>query len=671
MTSFRLLTPLLIALSSALTWAVPTARELLIQQTRNVIQEAQLDAKGQFAKTLLASEEWQHEFLDSGPVDNPLEALRILAGIWESDPALATDPIDRGMATACALESPRRKWTLSEVLPRYRFFTDKWDQGLLNAMYRDLSVFERRYLARGVQHTRFNTLASMQYHNDEVCLPSEKYTGACWYARWILHNPFGDSIHGPQYYAPFNQSWSNYAEIVRNIGGVCGSLSNFGAAAALANGIPAVTMGEPGHCAYAVMTKPGHWQPAYSLSWKRGTHTSFHGSSWGWHILVTTAQQDVTATRRSGDLRRLAKHYARRNNFPQALATLETARRAHPTDWENWILSVEILEQSKLGSASWQELHQDVIAHLAPLSGEIAFDLLHQKIYPKILSRMNNNQPSTVLAAAHRAIDGWGTGRWDFQRTLKDQLKLFGKDTAAQDQFMAGLFALHAEDNVFTADILNLQLERTSDDPARFQAFIDSISKSLAKNTSSDDPDQYKNVITTLARSVLPKAAAAGDKATFQAIGKLTADVFEKNSVTPEKFPGILLSSGGTFAIQQPGNRWDDPSRHWGVIEEHGGDFHTNVTPATATIQLGNYGDLTGVVLVTRNGQFARLVNASLQTSIDGKEWTDVHTFQKQGRVHRIDLRGRKISAGYVRVIHKGQPSLHFQKFHVYGDKKN
>lgn len=666
-----ILRPLLVAFCTSLAFAAPSADDLLIAQTKAHLTKAKFDLNDRFAKALLSSKDWQHEFLDSGPVTQPAESLQILSALWLADPALATDSIDRSMATACALESPRRKWTIDEVLSRYQYFRDKWDQGLLNIMYRDLSIFERRYLARGVQHTRFNSLASMQYHNDEVCLPSEKYTGACWYARWILHNPFGDSIHGPLYYAPYINAWGNYAEIVRNIGGVCGSLSNFGAAAALANGIPAVTMGEPGHCAYAVMTKPGHWQPAYSLSWKRGLHTSFHGGSWGWHILTTSAQQDVKATRNSGDLRRLAKHYADRNNFSQALATLKFARQNQPENWDNWSLSVDILERSQLHRASWQSLHQDILNHLLPISGEAAFDLLHKKVYQNVLTPNYPEKTKEVLASAHRALDGWGTGRWDFQRTLKEQLKFFDQDTAAQDRYMADLFALHAEKNVFTADILNLQLERTKNDPQRFQSFIGSISKSLANNSSSNDGDSYKNVILTLARSVLPKAAASGDKATFQAIGKLTADVFDKQSVSPEKFPGILLSSGGTFAIQEPGNRWDDPSRHWGVIEEHGGDFHTNITPATATIQLGNYGDLTGIVLVTRGGQFQRLVGAKRQTSIDGTEWTDVHTFTKRGQVHRIDLRGKKISAGYVRVIDEGQPSLHFHKFHVYGNKKN
>jgi hypothetical protein len=32
----------------------------------------------------------------------------------------------------------------------------------------------------------------------------------------------------------------------------------------------------------------------------------------------------------------------------------------------------------------------------------------------------------------------------------------------------------------------------------------------------------------------------------------------------------------------------DNPSRHWGVIEDHGVDFHNDATLATATVQLGN-----------------------------------------------------------------------------------
>lgn len=666
------LSTLALALSLIVTaHAAPQAKDLLHQRSASMIASAKLtgpEAEA-FSKELLASEAWQHELCDSGPTDQPENVIQLLFELWKTDKTLGSRPIDRGMATACALEGPRRKWGITEMLPRYQFFQSKWKYGLLNNMYENLSVYERRYLARGVQHGGLNSIASMEYHNQEVCLPAEKYTGACWYARWILHNPFGDSIHGRHYYAPFHESWDNYAEVIRNVGGVCGSLSNFGAAASIANGIPAVTMGEPGHCAYAVMTKPEHWQPAYSLSWKRGTHTSFHGSSWGWHIYNAKGQKYPSDTQASGDLRRLAEYYLAKKNFTKAIETIRTARTRYPLDWLNWSQSVHILKTSNASPSHWHALHQDTLKHLAPVSGELAYHLLKSHVYPKVLPTGKDKLPQrkAILLSYQRSVPDWGLARWDYHGALQHQLKLLGDDPATRDSFMASAFAIHAGKNVFTPDILAAQLKSVGSDEKRLHAFISSIGRSLSKGKNGS----FNSVINTLARSVLPDAAKRGDKATFQYIGKLTAKIHKASEIKPEKFPGILLSSGGTFGIQKPGNRWDNPSRHWGVIEEHGGDFHTATKPATATVQLGNYGHLSGVVIVTRNGQFARLVNAKLQSSIDGKEWVDLHTFKKHGRIHRIDLTEKKINAGYVRVIHKGQPSLHFHKFLVYGKKKN
>jgi len=56
---------------------------------------------------------------------------------------------------------------------------------------------------------------------------------------------------------------------------------------------------------------------------------------------------------------------------------------------------------------------------------------------------------------------------------------------------------------------------------------------------------------------------------------------------------------------------------------------------------------------------------------MDGTEWKTVHTFDKPGRVERIDLRSRNLEAGFVRVLQEKGPHLHFNRFLVYGDKRN
>lgn len=236
-----------------------------------------------------------------------------------------------------------------------------------------------------------------------------------------------------------------------------------------------------------------------------------------------------------------------------------------------------------------------------------------------------------------------------------------------QDKFMASLFAIHAEKNLFTSDILALQLARVGEDEHRLQTFLAAVGKSLSGGKGND----FAKVIDSLAAKILPDAARRGDKATFQYIGQLTAKNYPPSSISPEKFSGILLSSGGTFGIQKPVNRWNNAARHWGVIEEHGGDFHTDTKPATATVQLGNYGRLSGVVIVTRGGNIGRLNGAILQTSVNGTDWSDVHTFQNVKQINRIDLAEKNIDAGYVRVIQNNHPILHFHKFLVYGEKQN
>ncbi len=651
--------------------SVEQASKLLEAQVTEMVQNAQLEGSelSAFLGLLLASNEWQHEICDSGPLDQPSKVIEYLYAIWRSDKTLLQRPVDRGMATACALEGARHKKSKEEMVQRYLFFRDGWKNGLLNIVYKDLSVFERRFIAKGVQHGGFNSLESLSYFSQEVCLPIEKYTGACWYAPYQLHNPFGDSIHGRDYYRPYQGSWDSYAETVKNVGGVCGSLSNFGAAAAISNGIPAVTMGEPGHCAYAVMTKNDHWQPAYSLSWKRGTHTSFYGSSWAWHILNVKSQKSWATAKESGNLRRLAKQYLKSLDVKKALETVREARKALPAEWKNWQLSIDILKSSNAGNTQWQELHQDVLEYLSPVSGEAAYMMLEKHIYPRVLPKGDDNlvKRRNVLIAFQRSINGWGNARWDYARALQSQLKLLKGKDSHNDAYLTQVFGLHAEKNVFTPLIIEMAFKSIGKDDARKRQLIAGLGKTL-KNSKGGDMGK---VIDSMAAKVLPDAAKAGDKGSFQYIGKLTAQNYPATKVKTEPFAGILLSSGGTFSIQQPGNRWDNPSRHWGVIEAHGGDFHTASSHATATVQLGNFGKLSGVNIVTRNGNFGRIVGAVLQTSTDGKTWTDVHTFKKAKRIHHIDLSGKKITAGYVRVKQPEKGILHFNLFHVYGKKQN
>lgn len=666
--SFRsLLLPALYA--QAILWssalvATPSSQELLKIDSQELLQSAHL-SQSPFAKAFLQSSDWQHAFFDSGEIKNPKQSIQTLASIWKSYPALKSHRIERDMATACALESPA-----NQAVARFTFFRKKYQKGELNTIFNALTVFERRFLAKGVQHTNFNTIASMEYLNTEVRLPVRGYLEACWYPHYLLENPFGDSIHGPLYYRPFSESWASYAEIVREVGGVCGSLSNFGAAAAISNGIPAVTMGEPGHCSYAIMTQHNQWTPSYSLSWSRGLHTAFYDKySWSGHLYNALSQDTPHNAWASGDLRRKARFFAKKHDFTSAEATMHEARTTYPYDWKNWTLSARILNESKAPQTAWNTLQQDVIDSLAPKNPEAADLFLQQDVFSHTIAQPNQSfeQKKKVLIDFHKAMTKqWQPARWSLDKTIASQLKNLGGNSLQQDDFLAELFSIHASSKEISPVVLETSLKLLGHSSQRKQHFIAAMGKLI----SSDNGQSGNDIIDTLASKILPDAAQRGDKETFQYIGKLTAPNYPALGINPEPFPGILLSSGGTFSIQAPGNQWDKPSRHWGVIEEHGGDFHTDTKPAQPTVQLGNYGRLSGVVLVARNGNLWRMKGAQLQTSMDGKNWTMCAKLTEQ-RIQRIDLSQQHIDASYVRIFQPNQPHLHFHKILVYGFKKN
>ena len=226
-----------------------------------------------FLRVFLQDPEWMQLYLRAGLVPTNTEVgLRVLADIWAVD-GQAKDfrnylSLATGIASSWGAGRNAPRVQLAEHHPspgkkcnpvwRYRFFKRSHQQEKLHPGFMKLQPWEIRFLvASGVDD------ASFQYCQDNINLPWEQYDGACWFANYKGGSDFGDSIHnGLLFYAPCSNDIGIVQKTVEQ-GGVCGALSTLGSIAAAARGIPSYTVGQPGHCAYAIRLKRGEWRGGF------------------------------------------------------------------------------------------------------------------------------------------------------------------------------------------------------------------------------------------------------------------------------------------------------------------------------------------------------------------------------------------------------------------------
>jgi len=655
--------------------SLPGANELLVWKLHQIagdatIAELKSTADGHtFLAALESNSEWMHELLDSGPVKNGNVVLPFLFQRWQADPALVNSDVHRSMATACALAMGMRDLDPQWMTDRHDWFRDNWDAGLLNSGYGDLSTFERRFIARGLQRPSWTTAEALEHLRERVCIPRQQYAGAAWRAPYRGYNAFGDTVQGPMYYMPFKGTFGSDAEMAIEVGGVCGSLSHVGAAAAIASGIPAMTMGEPGHCAYAVQTKPHTWKPAYSLSWKRGLHTTLTRSTWPSLELSQLAASQSDTVHAAGDHRRAAAWLEANDKQPQADGAWRKACAANPLDEHLWIGYADFGKRNNLSAIWWNRLHKDVTAALLPDHPEPAWHLLQKHVYPGLLADAKATRKRAAFKYFTAALKDWGPVRWNIEASWNWVWKT-AKTPAAQQALLTSMLVQMIDNSTLGPPYVAWAQDKVKDKAELEAAFETAL---LEQAGGEGEGSGRKAVLKQMARTMLPAAADEHDLDTFQRIGRAASVLYEPGMTLVEAniqpFAGELLSSGGALRIFKPGNRWDSPEKHWGVLEEHGGWFHTdNGDKPWFEVEMPGYGHLSGVVLESRNGQPGRAKGVRVLVSEDGEQWTKVGETPNGHTVQRIDLSDTHPRAKFVRFERDGQ-CMHYHRILIYGER--
>ncbi len=628
--------------------------------------------------------EWMENICFSGPCVAPGRVLYVISLIAKKYPEVYKDKVVRDTATAIGLEWARYGYDLDKVMDRAGFYIENWKAGRLNTMYDTLPMYLRRIVCGCKGENIAGYRVSLEWALDNVHVPAERYMGSPHRLGYRLYNIYGDSIHGSEYYKPWDHVYGNN-HFTRSlyVGCVCGGISHFGAFAAVANGVPALTCGEPGHCAYILWVN-GKWTPGNSISWERGLHWQPVLNMWSafssLHLgseLYTKLDSD---THISNVYRVMAHHAAAKRQEKQAIAYFKDAVSSQPINIQAWQEYNNYLTSHKADDMKLlSELQDNLCFTVVPRYPEVASEFLSAWVYPKMkAAKMPRKELMTRFHVFWDNVYKMGPERWRIEKFGRRQIELL----AHQDPPGEKDEAPPAPDRALP--MFQLMMNNLAAKPDYLPVVI-GWGEEMAKAMGGKPADELATLSKEIARTgtgamgggdngkvtgqLMMSAARSKDIATFQRLGANSADQVESPGDMPElpDMPGKLLSEEGLLATSSTCNH-DSPVSHWGVLRPSGGRFHTDKDEnAWASVMLPKPGYINGVVIVATEGNRQRLNNMVVQISDDGENWSTLKTLgdcnQRVIKVEFHEHLGR-----HIRILRQGGPEFfHLNAIYVYG----
>ena len=256
-------------------------------------------------------------FLTSGDVEGNRwgDAVRIFAEIAAVDPEVLDTcddpknpplPLRLAVATALVHAAPvtwMADGSVIDPVKRYQSYR-AWDkEGVLFASFRELSAWEMRYVV-GSWSSDEDLVWARANIKPELKVREKVGDGA----HMLAYNLFNKNGVSVQEGGKFYDNKPMTLAIMLEYGGVCGAISRFGTSMSQAFGVPAMPVGQPGHCAFIWQIRPHEWAINNDISgWaESGCHGGIH-MTWGhpaWLMpLMQSAQEDRVAFARSEMLR--------------------------------------------------------------------------------------------------------------------------------------------------------------------------------------------------------------------------------------------------------------------------------------------------------------------------------------------------------------------------------
>lgn len=652
--------------------------------------------------TITRNLDWMYAIAFSGECVAPGRIFGIISAAVEKHPQIMKDRLSRDITTAIGLEFAKYKWNSGKALERCNYFITNAEKNLLNENYYTTPFWQMRIIGGAKADSMDNErggpgnsaaaeVPSMEWALKNIRTTADRFSGSCWRCGYKLFNPFAQSVHGAGYREPYIGMYNrNFHHFTYEIGGVCGGLSHFGAYAAVANGIPALTTGEPGHCSFVVLVGD-KWVPAYSLSWERGAHWQPWLGNYRYtslHLYQELNHPDNEEDYNISNAYRVLGHIQKnRKKAKAAVECFRNAATAQPLNymaWRDYAQSISALMPSE--KEAWIQLNDDLCRLLVPRYAEVSAHLLSAHVYPGMSGA--NFSREMALSCIHtfwNSVHAMGADKWKMNDLLMAQAKLLHGESDKDVDSLSKAYACMMSH-------LNTNQTYMSHAVAMGEAVVFDIS-GKDKDAPKEQPGspesialekEMKKINALFMRT--PKGAAGGhpmaglilaaertyDTDAFQALGaEAAAEVEAPKMPTFDAFTGKLLSEGGVI-YGKPGATSDNPVQHWGVLTPEGGRIEAaEGSNSWVSMKLARDGFISGAVVVMADGAEACKQKLQLQiseTAEDGS-WENVGapTAMSGDRVKRISVPGEP-KAKFLRFLRKdGEGTLQINGIYVYG----
>ena len=644
---------------------VATVRDYIVREVgKKTIDEIRKKEGGdKFLKDFFSNREWMEAFAGSGrpggtaskffSYAEALKALDLL--VWNDKDGFASTLVGRNILTALALDHGG-DWSAEKLVEHADCYRE-WDKnGTLHDSAYNLDTWGWREVLTMGQNSMLTTEDLRWIHNYATC-PAPRYGGVCWTCSYRLFNCFGATVHGSQYYQPWQHCW-NTQELRFRVGGVCGALSKFGSHCAASHGVRSFTAGQPGHCAFMLWDfKNDRWGQAYSVTSHTGAHFTLGGDGW-----PALEEQN----RYYSNPKRMDAEYLRwKGDYAAAMALV-------PGNWnaaEDWIEELE----ARPNPEGWAKLANALRTtfRTEPCQG--------WQLYRRYLKSFNVNQAARIAEAKKGLLAFVENEAATFEpmyfdeRVLTPLAETLGcGDEVIRDLFPTILDGQATSKNYYPAAI-NWGAARLMKNPEDSKRFLKTVGANAIKHKRELD---YSGMIL--------KASDSEDVQMFHQVYTLMDKLAPKLApkIDGRAYPEIdygfpLLSKDGVLKISKT-SEWDTPITYRNVIDAPqfvgGNGFHTGKEeePWGEVILPGDC-EIAGLTIVNSGGgqNGARQVPLEVSVSPDGLGFTKVWSTDQVQDEWRVSLPS-PVVAKYVRVGRaksEKKEVFHLHKILVYGKK--